>query len=428
MKDLSNEQILHHLQKDTISRNHQLSVLVKLLNSAKENMVLAIDGSWGSGKTVFIKQLCMLADKNIEDYGKQSLDSTAIEKLRNKQKVFYFNAWENDYIDDALGAIVFKLIAEDNEALNVAAFKRAINMIQPAAAIKKISHDAIDLTAKTKKDELVSKIKDVVDRHDAVNEFLDKLRGDKERIVFVIDELDRCKPSFAVDLLEVMKHYFVRDDVTFVLAINTKELTHTVRKYYGNNFDGGTYLNKFFDFSLGLQPIDPEDYTNSVLGWADDLIDSVAHDAIEYFDFSMREINSYSSALRLVNNFIRRDTAWRKDQQYTQFILVPLAIALRIKNDSRFIDFANGKGYELLEDFANASKNTSSYAEGLVTDRVNLNQEQIKREGIAILVKGYIDLFNNKQRRRRNEGLQDFNSAVSLMGNYTTITDVEAKK
>lgn len=95
MKDLTDAQILHHLKQNTVSRNEQLSVLVNLLNSIKENAVLAIDGAWGSGKTVFIKQLLMLADNSCEDYGRNALDNVAIEKLRASQKAFYFNAWEN---------------------------------------------------------------------------------------------------------------------------------------------------------------------------------------------------------------------------------------------------------------------------------------------------------------------------------------------
>lgn len=85
MKELTDKQILRHLRNNTILRNNQLSMLVKLLNSLKENTVLAIDGAWGSGKTVFVKQLLMLSDSAIQDYGHNTLDETAIRTLRKKK-------------------------------------------------------------------------------------------------------------------------------------------------------------------------------------------------------------------------------------------------------------------------------------------------------------------------------------------------------
>lgn len=429
MKELTDAQILHHLKQDTIGRNNQLSVLVKLLNSANENTVLAIDGSWGSGKTVFIKQLCMLADSSIEDYGRQSLDDAAIEKLRDDQKVFYFNAWENDYIGDALGAILLKLIAEDNEALNVAVFKRMLTMIQPAAALKNISHDAINLNAEAKKDKLVAKVKDIVDRHDAVNEFLDRFKGDNERIVFVIDELDRCKPSFAVDVLEVMKHYFVRGDVTFILATNTKELAHTIRKYYGHQFDGEAYLNKFFDFTFSLAAVDIENYARSTLNWVPNgyVVHEVAHDAIRYFSFSMREINSYHAALRLIDNFIRRERNWEELQWSVQLIFTPIALALKVRNDSRYTAFINGHGADLLAQFLPSSDSAVHYGSKQVENRANLQKDELQKQSISTTIDHYNKLFV-PDGRRTSESLQNFNDAVSLMSSYTTIADTEIQE
>jgi hypothetical protein len=429
MKDLTDDQILHHLKQNTVSRNNQLSVLIKLLNSRKENTVLAIDGSWGSGKTVFIKQLLILADGSVDSNGHDELDMDAIADLRSKQKTFYFNAWENDYIGDALGAVLIKLIAEDDESLNAASLKRLMSVINPVAAIKQLSHDAIDLSAETSKDKLVKDFKSIVDRHDAVNEFLDKLKGDSERIIFVVDELDRCKPSFAVDLLEVMKHYFDRGDTTFILATNTKELVHTVTKYYGHNFDGYAYLNKFIDFTIGLKKINLETYTRNVLSWSlsGTIVDGVAHDAINYFGLEMREINSYHSAMRLISRFLNRNNIWSEDQYPIQYIFVPLALVLKIKNSDYYIDFVNGKGQKILRDFMPHTYSGMDFADRLIKDRTKLTKEQFDEKAIELLVSEYNNLFIPESRRRGSENLSDFNDAISLIGSYTTIISEEAK-
>ncbi len=425
MKELTDEQILKHLRNNTILRNNQLSMLVKLLNSLKENTVLAIDGAWGSGKTVFVKQLLMLSDDTIQNYGHNTLDETAINLLREKQKTFYFNAWEYDYLGDALSAMLLKLIADDDESLTQSSIKKALSMINISAGLKNLTHDFIDIDNKTRKADLVKAVKDQVNRHDAVNEFLNKLKGDSERLIFVIDELDRCRPSFAVELLEVVKHYFMRDDVTFIITTNVNQLSHTIKKYYGSDFDGYAYLNKFFDFTFGLRKVSIEVYTRSVLDWVEGsmIVNGVAFDAIEYYGFEMREINSYYSSLRLVSRFLTRNNNWSEDQYPIQFVFAPLALALKIKNDRLYEQFTSGKGEGALRDFAANSYSTLGYAEKLVNeDRSILSQEQIKGMAVDALIVEYKNIFASEGRGRSGENLQDFHEAIALIGSYTTIS------
>lgn len=425
MKELTDKQILRHLRNNTILRNNQLSMLVKLLNSLKENTVLAIDGAWGSGKTVFVKQLLILSDDTIQDYGHNTLDENAINLLREKQKTFYFNAWEYDYLGDALSAMLLKLIADDDESLNTASIKKALSMISISAGLKNLTHDFIDIDNKTRKAGLVKAVKDQVNRHDAVNEFLNKLKGDSERLIFVIDELDRCRPSFAVELLEVVKHYFTRYDVTFIITTNVNQLSHTIKKYYGSDFDGYAYLNKFFDFTFGLRKVSIEVYTRSVLDWYvnSSVVDGVAYDAIEYYGFEMREINSYYSSLQLVNRFLTRNNNWRKDQYPTRLVFVPLALALKIKNDSLYEQFTSGKGEDVLRDFVANSCSALGHAERLINeDSSSLSQEQIKGMAVDALIVEYKNIFASEGRGRSGENLQDFEEATALIGLYTTIS------
>lgn len=70
-------------------------------------------------------------------------------------------------------------------------------------------------------------------------------------IVFV-DELDRCKPTYAVELLETMKHFFNVQWVVFVLGIDRKQLSHSVRCLYGNEMDADGYLKRFINHEFTL--------------------------------------------------------------------------------------------------------------------------------------------------------------------------------
>ncbi len=430
MKELTDEQILEHLRNNTILRNNQLSMLVKLLNSLKENTVLAIDGAWGSGKTVFVKQLLMLSNDTIKKYGHNTLDETAISILRKKQKTFYFNAWEYDYLGDALSAMLLRLIADDDGGLTRGSIEKAISMINASAGLKNVTHGFIDIDNKTKKADLVKSVKDQVNRHNAVNEFIDKLKGDSERLVFVIDELDRCRPSFAVELLEVIKHYFMRDDVTFIITTNINQLSHTIKKYYGSSFDGYAYLNKFFDFIFGLRKVGIEEYARVALDWDVQygiVADRVACDAIKYYGFEMREINSYRSSLLIVIRFLARDNNWDESQYPVQLIFVPLALALRIKDGALYKQFISGHGEDILRSFATDTRSAFNYANRIISNRQGLSQEQTKEEVIEALVAEYKNLFIPGDEVQSNRKLQDFYEAISLIGSYTTIP-VESNK
>jgi hypothetical protein len=71
-------------------------------------------------------------------------------------------------------------------------------------------------------------------------------------IVFVIDELDRCRPPFAVELLEKIKHLFSVDGLIFVLAIDRQQLSEAVRCLYGQGLDADNYLRRFIDLEYRL--------------------------------------------------------------------------------------------------------------------------------------------------------------------------------
>lgn len=433
VKDLTDSEILEHLKKNTILRNKQLSILVKLLNSFKDNKTLAIDGAWGSGKTVFVKQLQMLTTEDIKDYGSDTLDKPAIKNLRISQKTFYFNAWENDYVNDALGALLLKLIAEADEGLTDTMVRKAFKMIDPAAYIKNVSHDLINMKADIKRDDLVKYLRPLVDRHEAINDFIDQIKGDKQRVIFIVDELDRCKPSFAVDLLEVIKHYFIREDVTFIIATNTNELSHTVRKYYGNDFNGSGYLNKFFDFTYTLNNIDVEHYARNAIGWNFDggMISGLVKDAIHYYQFQMREINAYISALRLVEDYMTTNYIYSGSGEAdaaVRCLFVPLALALRIKNGTEFSDFTNGtaSGKNVLRAFAESSNEVKDFTRHLPTGDIDINGDSAQIEKIQMdnFIDLYADMFKRSSRQNRiAEYLPSFLEVTSLLGSYTTIPD-----
>ena len=93
---------------------------------------------------------------------------------------------------------------------------------------------------------------------------LSKSRENRPLIV-VIDELDRCRPSYAVELLETAKHLFAVNNIIFVLAVNRTELAHSIKALYGSGFDAEGYLGRFFDVDFRLPAPERKAFINALL-------------------------------------------------------------------------------------------------------------------------------------------------------------------
>ena len=77
-------------------------------------------------------------------------------------------------------------------------------------------------------------------------------------LVLIVDELDRCKPTYAVDMLETVKHVFDVKNVLFVLTVNRAQLDRSAAVLYGSASDPESYFSRFFDVDLSLPKGDKE--------------------------------------------------------------------------------------------------------------------------------------------------------------------------
>lgn len=75
-----------------------------------------------------------------------------------------------------------------------------------------------------------------------------------------VDELDRCRPNYAIELLENIKHLFDIEGVYFLIATDSKQLSHSINAVYGMNFASEKYLKRFFDLEYTLKTPDSYDF------------------------------------------------------------------------------------------------------------------------------------------------------------------------
>ena len=54
-----------------------------------------------------------------------------------------------------------------------------------------------------------------------------------KKLVFLIDELDRCRPTYAVETIEKIKHLFSVPGIIWVLVMNKEQIESSIQKVYG---------------------------------------------------------------------------------------------------------------------------------------------------------------------------------------------------
>jgi hypothetical protein len=146
----------------------------------------------------------------------------------------------------------------------------AAGMLGGHIAVKTVS-DAAEKVAEEAGDEaanaLTERLEDLEKRHAEVASFRSELaefaKQQSNPVIVLVDELDRCRPSFAVHVLERIKHFFDVSNVVFVLLMSRLQLEAAIKGIYGTGVDSSAYLQKFLTLTLSL----PKRVTT---GWDDD--------------------------------------------------------------------------------------------------------------------------------------------------------------
>lgn len=287
---------------------------------------------------------------------------TACQKDFDQYVTVYYDAWENDGDDDPVLSLVYSIVNNVNADFE---FANAEDCLKKAAGILEFftGKSWTKLIESFKGNDPLEKIKASKSIETMVKDFLDSLLIERgNRLIIFIDELDRCKPSYAVKLLERIKHYFSNDRITFVFSINTKELQHTIKKHYGNEFDAYRYLDRFFDLRMTIPKPDLEKFYQSInFNNTYYVFDVLCGDIIKNYNFTLREISRY---LKIANmaayEFTHRTTQYDlpfpdgRGKQFCLLYIVPIMIALNIYDHDRYERFIAGKdSSQLTENLSN---------------------------------------------------------------------------
>ena len=329
------------LQRSIYAQNIK-SIIAKCQELPKTNdnnsYVIGINAPWGSGKTFFTQMLLSYLEGKWENtdldpearaLAVEGTGSDTPADAKDGFTVIYYDAWKNDFWDNAFEPLFDNLIksvplssntqADDLQKIRKKMWKiiaygvkgfvsKKIDDYFDSGAIDEINKEIGEIRANASNPDYLTNT--TFPDYDAfkaaialLQEYLVNAVKVKKKLVIIIDELDRCKPTFAVQTLEIVKHLFNVEGLVFIYALDIHQLSHCVKVVYGNEFDATGYLERFFNY-LTILPhgrfsspeqtrlfINKMGLQNKYESFDDNLISSFVQ-ITELFSLSLREVKT----------------------------------------------------------------------------------------------------------------------------------------
>lgn len=295
---------------DLLNRENFADKLTNIVVANKDELVIALDGQWGEGKTTFINMW------------QAKLVSEGFPCI-------YIDAFKIDYTDDAFFPIAFeiddfikkKLGKEDKRREEL--FEKTVEVSKrlllwtgkvglKALTLNAIGEAEIDSLSKVT-DDIAEDVSEQFNKfaeekfhahqntkglfesyRDTLSEIAAIVGKTEKPLIIIIDELDRCRPKFAVQILEKIKHFFSVENVVFVLSVNQEQLEHSIKAEYGVGIDANTYLQKFVDIKATLPRFNIIENSDSISQYQRNLFKS--YGIVE----SLQYVNNHMSFFHLV--------------------------------------------------------------------------------------------------------------------------------
>lgn len=374
------ENALGLLMSNSLGRNDSVFRFLKLIDVAEGPCSIALNGEWGGGKTLFVRQTKLVLDsmnpqsKIGEDVRQKIKGKFGEDNCSSTYVTLYYDAWDSDNHDDPILSIMYSAIQNSSGSLGVERQRDLVSMVGSVAETLSC-RSVTQMFDKLKGDNPLDSIERAESIRSQVHSLIDELIREKgNQLVIFVDELDRCRPSYAIQLLERIKHYFDDDRVLFVFSVNMTQLQHTVKAYYGESFDSTRYLDKFFDLRIAMPEINYDQVFREKFPFIDgnNIYDLMCTAVAKYFHFSLRECERYVrliliSAYSMAHNNRRPHTGEDRAHQLTSLFIVPYMIGLSMVDMEAYDRFVAGEGCEQLCDILTRSQLISDFVDYFVS-------------------------------------------------------------
>lgn len=353
------ENVLESIKENKFNRTQDIIDFIMALEQIEENMFISVDAKWGAGKTFYVRQieqsLNYLTRKakelNIEENVKTAFSKNPLGSLELEHTYFpvYYNAWLYDNHSDPLMSLILSIIkvceCYCDEKLNSNTLSDKIISLMDSFSFSigcvQLGSNFGNTKEKFSGKDILSVVKTEEEIREKVKEIFDSIIVENvQKLVIFIDELDRCRPNFAIEMLERIKHYFDDDRIIFVASINREQLIHSISKYYGTNFDSTGYLDKFFDWNIYLPELDTS--FGNRLNFTDEqyFIENITKELSLYFQLTYREKLRYNQCISFA--ILSKYVSDHSGEKIVLSAFVSIITILNIKDETKKMRFLQG--------------------------------------------------------------------------------------
>lgn len=292
-------------------------VLQQVETTKNESYTMSINGTYGTGKTSVLKGW----EKLLKD------------EYSNRCDVKYLDIWEGEYHNDpfvVFGHAILRLFSNDRYIskqfkelgkyrVSSAGLSLGIPCIPISFNIALKKQDPF--TSYKKSQNLINNIKESIKNKINIEET-------KKPLILLVDELDRVKPTYALQVLEVMKHIFDIEGLVLIFAVNKEQIKNSIMHEYGLKTDFNGYYRRFFKYQVEL-PTHAEKYlelikqnikADNIDGTGKDILAGLMSGASSYF--SIRDVKNCCEGIDyFFKNIHKKDIGMYKDIAMFSYLL-----------------------------------------------------------------------------------------------------------
>lgn len=233
-----------------------------ILNTSIEEtpLTIGIHGPWGSGKS--------------------SLMEMIQENLPDDVVSLWFIAWQYDKVDTIWTALFQNSINKIqssmgslnlNNHLQVRALNKAFLSVLLDLSIRNISKGSLSLSEVEKHYKKYSQVtKNIESLNDRFEKAIEGLVGPEGKFVIFIDDLDRCLPERAVEILESLKLFLNSKHCIFVIGVDRDVIWKGIEARYRSDYNekspirGKDYIEKIIQLPFNLPQLKIEETSHFI--------------------------------------------------------------------------------------------------------------------------------------------------------------------
>lgn len=307
------------LKDDQLKRSEFLDRLFVLFeNFGDQGFTMILNGKYGSGKSTLLN---FIKEKN---------------SLANNFDIVTYNAWENNLFDNPLIPILYEISKLQKTSDKVKEQAKKIIKNIPKIFLSTLANaHSVDITSLANND-------NIFEDYDRYKDSIEKFRSlltescKEKKILFMIDELDRCLPEYQIKVLESVYHLLEIPNLIVIIALDREQLECSIKNKFGDAQNTIGYLSKFINYQVNLPGDETDKFLRSLMTFECDDTDTddikmLISDFLEIMKFSVRDCKMIIDEI----NLICRDNLKKKKMlRYWYPLLTAFIVIVKYKNES----------------------------------------------------------------------------------------------